>query len=147
MSDQSDSGSKDRATVALVYHAVDGLKELTKAGFTDVQRQLDNLATLPTAVAALHERITLLEVRVTQVEGYKDSVDKLREGAAELAEGIRLREEREQVTAATLAKAQKDSQDAWNARAVSGDRVFGRWDRIIGGCLALAALLRTFGVV
>lgn len=58
------SGSKDRATVALVLskvetvaEKVDGHKELTKLGFENVQRQLDDVRGLPTKVAELEQTV------------------------------------------------------------------------------------------
>lgn len=56
-----ENGGGNRATVALVYHAVAEVKELTRAGFADVQRQLDALQGIPERVARLEERASDLE--------------------------------------------------------------------------------------
>lgn len=68
MSLTSDTGSKDRATVALVLAEVktvttlvEGHKDLTKLGFENVQRQLDAVAGLPAVVAAHEQRLGGLE--------------------------------------------------------------------------------------
>lgn len=69
------SGSKDRATVALVLskvetvaEKVDGHKELTKLGFENVQRQLDDVRGLPTKVAELEQTVEGVVARVDQME-------------------------------------------------------------------------------
>lgn len=59
MSDQ-EAGS-GRATVALVSEKVDGLRALTEAGFSNLQRQINAVAGLPVAVAKLATRIEALE--------------------------------------------------------------------------------------
>jgi hypothetical protein len=71
MSDQ-DTGSKDRATVALVSEKVDGLKELTRAGFTDIQRQLDRVAELPTIVTGHTEKLKEYGRRLDDLEETDD---------------------------------------------------------------------------
>lgn len=58
----------DRATVALVYEAVKAGQALTERGFVDVQRQLDQLQSLPTTVGSLHQRVTMTEARMTKAE-------------------------------------------------------------------------------
>lgn len=68
MADEPSNEGSGRATVALVYHAIGEVKELTKAGFADVQRQLDNLADVPGQVASLKERVGLHEHRITELE-------------------------------------------------------------------------------
>lgn len=57
----NDTGSKDRATVALVSEKVDGLKSLVEAGFVGVQRQLDLLAGVPAKIADHEARLKNLE--------------------------------------------------------------------------------------
>jgi hypothetical protein len=68
VSDQQDTGSKDRATVSLVYRTVDDLKDLTKAEFAALNSRLDLLAPLPEKVNALHERVVLGEARILALE-------------------------------------------------------------------------------
>lgn len=62
------TGSKDRATVALVAERVDGLRLITEKGFADVQRQLDEVSGLPVAVAELRRDHESLVARVTNLE-------------------------------------------------------------------------------
>lgn len=62
------AGSNDRATVALVAEKVEGLKELTRAGFTDMQRQLDVLVTVPREMVELRGKHDSLERRVRMIE-------------------------------------------------------------------------------
>jgi len=64
----NNTGSNDRATVALVAEKVEGLKELTRAGFIDMQRQLDVLVTVPREVVELRGKHDSLERRVTTIE-------------------------------------------------------------------------------
>lgn len=68
MSVDDSTGSRDRATVALVYAElktvttlVEGHKDLTKLGFENMQRQLDAVATLPAVVAGHQQRLESLE--------------------------------------------------------------------------------------
>jgi len=56
-----DTGSKDRATVALAVEKIDGLKALTAAGFSEVHRRLDAVEGLPVEVADLKARVKTLE--------------------------------------------------------------------------------------
>lgn len=81
MSEQhaGDTGSKDRATVALVYRTVDDLGKLMTAEFTALNARLDVLARLPDQVASQHEMILLLQQRMLAVE----QADALQESTAE----------------------------------------------------------------
>lgn len=58
----------NRVTVALVSQQVTGLADLTKAGFGDVQRQLDKLDGLPHRVTKLEAQGKALEDRVDAIE-------------------------------------------------------------------------------
>jgi len=51
----------NRATVALVSEKVDGLRELTRAGFADLQRQMNSVSDMPVRVARLEERLDVLD--------------------------------------------------------------------------------------
>ncbi len=101
---QDEGDAANRATVALVYGAVREVKELTRAGFVDVQRQLDGLATLPTTVSSLHERVTVLEVRVTSAErAAMDADAAVRKAAHDRAEEVREAAEERAAEVAALA--------------------------------------------
>jgi hypothetical protein len=70
-----DSGSRDRATVALVSAQigevkalVEGHKALTTVGFVNVQRQLDSLVTIPERVSALEIVTTAQRDRINDIE-------------------------------------------------------------------------------
>lgn len=62
-----------RATVALVSEKIDGLRELTKAGFSDTQRQLNDLNPLPERVVKLEAEKEALEQRVEELESERAS--------------------------------------------------------------------------
>lgn len=64
----NDTGSKDRATVSLVYRAVDDLKDLTAVQFVALHGKIDALASLPAQMGALHERQVLAEARIVLLE-------------------------------------------------------------------------------
>lgn len=73
--DHSDNGNGERATVALVNAKVatvdakvDGLSDLIRAEFKDVQRQLAPIEALSSQVAGVHERQLLTEARLLVVE-------------------------------------------------------------------------------
>lgn len=77
--DLPENGNGGRATVALVYHAIGEVKELSKAGFSDVQRQLDTLGldvnelrpeltAVKTLAESNKERIFSVETRVKVLE-------------------------------------------------------------------------------
>lgn len=57
-----------RATVALVDAKVDGLKELIRAEFGDVRRQLSGLGPLTAKVEGQGDRLLMLEGRVAGIE-------------------------------------------------------------------------------
>lgn len=65
----NDDSGRDRATVALVAAKIDSLHELTRAEFAAVQRQLDMVTELPSAVSELRERVHALQERVDDLEG------------------------------------------------------------------------------
>lgn len=76
-----DSGSKDRATVALVYAElknvttlVEGHKSLTELGFASVQRQLDAVSGLPAAFVGVVQRLTSLEAWVEEEDKRRKTV-------------------------------------------------------------------------
>lgn len=64
----NESGSNDRATVALVAEKIDGLKALTHLGFTNVQRQLDELVEVPRELVELRANHDALARRVGRIE-------------------------------------------------------------------------------
>ena len=76
MADDFNTGSKDRATVALISEQVRGLRDLIEAKFTDVQRQLDDLSGLPLIVNGMIERQRQHDERI---EGLEKVNDKRRE--------------------------------------------------------------------
>lgn len=57
-----------RATVALVDAKVDGLKELIRAEFADVRRQLSGLGPLTAKVEGQGDRLLMVEGRVATLE-------------------------------------------------------------------------------
>jgi len=63
-----DSGSKDRATVALAVEKIDGLKALTAAGFSEVHRRLDAVEGVPVQVAAIQEHDKAQDARLDTLE-------------------------------------------------------------------------------
>ncbi|MBV9805227.1 MAG: hypothetical protein JO130_18660 [Solirubrobacterales bacterium] len=63
-----DSGSRDRATVALVSEQVKGVERLVDAGFANMQRQLDQVSSLPVAVAELKAQNVDQEKRIKRIE-------------------------------------------------------------------------------
>lgn len=80
MSDQNgDSGSKDRATVALAVAKIDALKELTAFGFEEVHRRLDAVEGLPERVTRLEERPSASPERMTRIEERVSVLEKARE--------------------------------------------------------------------
>lgn len=85
MSEQPDTGSKDRATVALVYRTVDDLAKTLDAEFRAVNTRLDAIQALPAQVAAQHEMLTMVQARVTDAEKRLDRQD-LRTQSREEAE-------------------------------------------------------------
>lgn len=69
MSDHNgDTGSKDRATVALAVEKIDGLKALTELGFSEVHRRLDAVEGLPVQVAAIQEHGKAQDARLDALE-------------------------------------------------------------------------------
>lgn len=69
------TGSRDRATVALVYAElknvttlVQGHRDLTVLGFENVQRQLDSVSFLPAEFAKLKQDVRVLRERVDEME-------------------------------------------------------------------------------
>lgn len=68
----TDGSNGERATVALVLAEVRGLRDLTDARFSDVQRQLDVTKNLPVAVQSLTERVLHSETRITELEKRDD---------------------------------------------------------------------------
>lgn len=67
--DENGNGNgSGRATVALVDAKMDTVLAEVRGGFKDLQRQLDGLEPLRATVAALHERQTLSEVRIRDIE-------------------------------------------------------------------------------
>lgn len=72
--DDAPADTPNRATIALVSEKVDGLKELTRAGFADLQRQVEKVADLPVVVAELrrdHESLkgAVSDLRAEMVRG------------------------------------------------------------------------------
>lgn len=64
-----------RATVALVDAKVDGLKDLIRAEFKDVQRQLENFGQLAAKVEGHGDRLLMVEGRVSSVERRMENKD------------------------------------------------------------------------
>jgi succinylglutamate desuccinylase len=93
-----DTGSKDRATVALVYRTVDDLGKAISAEFRAVNARLDTFMALPAAVAAQHEMITMLQARMFNAE------QRLSEAAKR--EETRTEDEQDRAEAVTAAEAQ-----------------------------------------
>jgi hypothetical protein len=60
----SDQG--DRATVAIVVAKLDGLRELTRAEFSEVKTRLDRVEGLPERVVRLEEQVRKLESESTR---------------------------------------------------------------------------------
>jgi hypothetical protein len=60
---EDDSTRGDRATIALVAEKVESLREITKSGFKDLQRQLDDVRGLPIIVEKLRSDFTAQEER------------------------------------------------------------------------------------
>ena len=54
--------------MALVDAKIDGLRELTKSGFANIQRQLDEDHNLPVEVAELRTRLGAMLQRVSNLE-------------------------------------------------------------------------------
>ena len=65
---RNDSGSRDRATVALVDAKVDGLKDLIRAEFATVKEDVKALAAIVADVIKQGVLIQDLERRLTKVE-------------------------------------------------------------------------------
>lgn len=66
--DPDNGNGNSRATVALVDAKVDGLKELIRAEFGDVRRQLSGLGPLTAKVEGQGDRLLMLEGRVASLE-------------------------------------------------------------------------------
>lgn len=79
MSEQ-DSGSKDRATVALAVEKIVSLDRLVTQRFDALGDRLVRIETLPAQMAALHERQTLSEARLLILEKRDDSSAEWRRG-------------------------------------------------------------------
>jgi hypothetical protein len=58
----------NRATVAMVYRAVDDLAKIHEAEFRSIHQRLDALVAIPAQLAALTERQLILDSRITRVE-------------------------------------------------------------------------------
>ena len=71
----TEENGSTRATIAAVAATLDGLQRLTEQGFTDTQRQLNELKPLPGAISNLSERTLLSEQRITAVEKRLDEAD------------------------------------------------------------------------
>lgn len=72
--DHSENGNgPTRATVALVDAKVDGLKDLIRAEFSDVRRQLSGLGPLAAKVEGQGDRLLMLEGRVATLERINES--------------------------------------------------------------------------
>lgn len=69
MSEQEfESGSKDRATVALVYREVSNLSKITEAHFEAIKIQLRSLDGVPARVELLDRELAVLRRRVGAIE-------------------------------------------------------------------------------
>lgn len=64
-----------RANLGAVAAALDGLRDLTKQGFSDTQRQLDELKPLGPQISSLTERTLLNEQRTAALERRADKAD------------------------------------------------------------------------
>jgi len=71
----TDENGSTRATLAAVAATLDGLQKLTEQGFTDTQRQLNELKPLGQAMGNLAERTLLSEQRITALEKRADTED------------------------------------------------------------------------
>ncbi len=131
-----EEGDANRATVALVYGAVRDVKELTRAGFVDVQRQIDTLAGLPPAVSRLHERVAILEERAATLKAAADAAAARVQKAADDRAG----EVAEAAEERALEQAERDREQRSYRRIHMPAIALG-----IGG-LALAIANRVFGV-
>lgn len=85
--DHDGTGSKDRATVALVNAKLDEIKAIIKgnaetqtAEMKALSLRIDSVAKLPEQVNAQHEMISLLQARVTVLEN-SDGQDAARRAA------------------------------------------------------------------
>lgn len=61
--DRTDQAAGDRATVALVYHAIGEVKELMRAHFETVNAKLEHLRGIPEQVDRLEGRLSDVEAR------------------------------------------------------------------------------------
>lgn len=71
----------DNVTLQLVAERIRGLSRLTEQGFTDLQRQLDDVRGLPSIVSQLNSNYGALERRVTAIEDDRSRGAEFRRGS------------------------------------------------------------------
>ena len=139
----------NRATVALVYRAVDDLRRITEGNFETMRVQLHQFSALPEKVEYLTREMGALGVRIEAMEELNGGAktNALSVELLELRAELRLRDERVAVARATLAEETERRRAELSGAQESKDRTFTKRERTLGLAFGFVWLIMTILIV